>query len=170
MRDTGLSHFYLLSLGSNRAISRRLTPARLLREAAARIAKLGDVRAFAPIILTTPMGPSLRRFANSALLLRTPLPPEALLARLQGIEKELGRRRHRRWGARSMDIDIILWSGGSRSSRMLRIPHPEFRSRIFVLGPLLNIVPRWRDPVSGLTIRHLHSRLQKARPLARPKG
>jgi 2-amino-4-hydroxy-6-hydroxymethyldihydropteridine diphosphokinase len=170
MRDTGLSHFYILSLGSNRAISRNLPPAQLLREAAHRIARLGEIMASAPIILTAPLGPSLRRFANSALILRTPLPPKALLARLQQIERELGRKRHRRWGARSMDIDIILWSGGRWNSRTLHIPHREFRGRAFVLSPSLDIAPEWRDPASGLTIRHLHSRLRKARPVARPRG
>ncbi|MBA3837305.1 MAG: 2-amino-4-hydroxy-6-hydroxymethyldihydropteridine diphosphokinase, partial [Zymomonas sp.] len=81
--------------------------------------------------------------------------PDALLARLKAIERGLGRRRGQRWGARVIDIDIILWSGGAWASPDLTIPHPAFRLRGFVLRPLAQIAPRWRDPVSGRTIRQL---------------
>ncbi|WP_420143521.1 2-amino-4-hydroxy-6-hydroxymethyldihydropteridine diphosphokinase [Sphingobium sp.] len=160
-------HIYALALGSNRPLSARRTPARLLTEAAMRIGAIGTVRGIAPILSTPPLGPSARRFANGALLVETALPPPAMLAALQKIENHLGRRRHRRWGARSMDIDIILWSGGMwppafRHSRTLMIPHAACRDRGFVLTPLLAIAPDWRDPVTGLSIRHLHARLQKA--------
>ncbi|WP_376786411.1 2-amino-4-hydroxy-6-hydroxymethyldihydropteridine diphosphokinase, partial [Sphingobium yanoikuyae] len=68
-----------------------------------------------------------------ALLVASALPPPVLLAALQGIETGLGRRRFQRWGARRLDIDIILWSGGRWCSRDLIIPHPAFAQRDFVL-------------------------------------
>ena len=108
------------------------------------------------------MGPSRRVFANGALLMESDLPPDAMLTHLQRIERDLGRRRFRHWGARSVDIDIILWSGGRWDSRALHIPHPAFRQRDFVLTPLCAIAPGWRDPISGLSVRHLHARLRKA--------
>jgi 2-amino-4-hydroxy-6-hydroxymethyldihydropteridine diphosphokinase len=170
MPKTSLLHLYALALGSNRPLSAERTPTRLLQEATTGIAKLGAILATAPIIATAPLGPSLRRFANSALLLESHLAPDDMLSALKQIEDRLGRRRHRRWGARSIDIDIILWSGGRWNSRTLQIPHPAFRNRDFVLSPLLAIAPRWRDPVLGLSVRHLRTRLQKAMPLLRPRG
>ena len=117
-----------------------------------------------PVLSTPPLGPSARRFANSAILIESALSPPAMLGFLQGIENRLGRRRYRRWGARSVDIDIILWSGGHWRSRMLTIPHVAYRTRAFVLTPLLAVAPDWRDPIKAITVRHLHARLQKAAP------
>lgn len=170
MRKTSILHLYALALGSNRPLSAERAPSRLLQDATGELKKLGKIAAIAPAMMTAPVGPSLRLFANTALLIESPLHPKAMLAALQQIERSLGRRRHRRWGARSIDIDIILWSGGRFNSRTLHIPHLAFRSRDFVLSPLIAIAPRWRDPVSGLSVRHLRARLQKAAPLPRPRG
>ncbi|MBH1992482.1 MAG: 2-amino-4-hydroxy-6-hydroxymethyldihydropteridine diphosphokinase [Sphingomonadaceae bacterium] len=155
-------HLYALAIGSNQALSARRSPARLLEEAVALIGAQARVLAVAPTIVTAPIGPSARRFANGALLVESTLPPVAMLRFVQSIETMLGRRRHRRWGARSVDIDIILWSGGAWRSRMLTIPHAAFRTRDFVLTPLTSIAPGWRDPLSGLRMRHLAARLAKA--------
>ncbi|QGP78258.1 2-amino-4-hydroxy-6-hydroxymethyldihydropteridine diphosphokinase [Sphingobium sp. CAP-1] len=156
-------YLYALALGSNRPLSARRTPARLLAEAAALIGGQAGVLAVSPTILTPPLGPSARRFANGALLVESALRPPAMLAFLQAIETRLGRRRHRRWGARSIDIDIILWSGGLWRSRTLTIPHAACRDRDFVLTPLLAVARDWRDPLTGLAVRHLHARLQKGK-------
>ena len=161
MADTPL-HLYALALGSNRPLSARLTPARLLAAATALIGDRVKLLRVSPILSTPPLGPSARQFANGALLVESALPPPAMLAFLQDIETRLGRRRHRRWGARSIDIDIILWSGGVWRSRTLTIPHAACRSRAFVLTPLRGIAADWRDPVTGLAVRHLHARMQKA--------
>ena len=104
---TAILHLYALALGSNRALSARLTPRRLLVEATARIAQHGRVIAISPTIETPPIGPSRRRYANAALLVQSPLAPPAMLAWLQSIERALGRRRYRRWGARSIDIEEL---------------------------------------------------------------
>lgn len=161
MADSG-PNLYVLALGSNRPLSARLTPARLLTAATTLIAEEARILAISPILSTPPLGPSARRFANGALLVESRLPPPAMLAFLQTIENRLGRRRYRRWGARSVDIDIILWSGGRWASRALTIPHAAWRGRSFVLTPLLAVAPDWRDPRTGLSVRHLHARLQKA--------
>ena len=156
-------HLYALALGSNRPLSARRTPTRLLAEAAALIGDEARVIAVSPMILTPPLGPSSRIFANGALLVESAMPPLAMLSFLQTIESRLGRRRHRRWGARSIDIDIILWSGGQWRSRTLTIPHAAFRIRAFVLTPLLAVAGDWRDPITGFAVRHLHARLQKSK-------
>lgn len=164
------THIYALALGSNRPLSARRTPPRLLAEATALIARETRLRAVSPTIATPPLGPSARIFANGALLVESPLAPPAMLALLQQVENHLGRRRHRRWGARSVDIDIILWSGGRWDSRTLTIPHAAFRSRAFVLNPLHAIASGWPDPVTGLRVRHLRARLQKAKAKRATRG
>lgn len=142
---------YALALGSNRR-GLHGGPAQSVRAA---LAAIGGVVAVSAVIETVPVGPSQRRFANMAAIVETNEAPDALLARLKAIERGFGRRRGQRWGARVIDIDIILWSGGIWASPGLTIPHPAFRLRGFVLRPLAQIAPRWRDPVSGRTIRQL---------------
>ncbi len=90
----------------------------------------------------------------AALVESDEMPPE-LLVRLKAVERVFGRRRGRRWDSRVIDLDIILWSGGAWASPGLIVPHPQFRRRDFVLRPLNAIVPGWRDPVTGRTIRQL---------------
>ena len=53
-----------------------------------------------------------------------------------------------------LDLDIILWSGGMWGSAPT-LPHPAFRGRAFVLAPLAEVAPAWRDPVTGLSVRQL---------------
>jgi 2-amino-4-hydroxy-6-hydroxymethyldihydropteridine diphosphokinase len=60
-----------------------------------------------------------------------------------------------------IDLDIILWSDGAWASNGLTVPHPEFRRRDFVLRPLAAIVPDWRDPLTGRTIRQLAARRRR---------
>jgi 2-amino-4-hydroxy-6-hydroxymethyldihydropteridine diphosphokinase len=110
---------------------------------------------------TPPLGPGKRHYANAVALFDTDLDPPALLAWLKAIERAHGRRAGRRWGDRPLDLDIIGWSGGIWASRTLSIPHPAFRQRRFVLAPLIEIAPGWRDPLTGLTARHLLARLNK---------
>lgn len=153
---------YLIALGSNRP-GHHGSPARTLRAAAACLP--GRVTALSSIIASDPVGPSIRRYANAALVLVTPLDPPMLLAALKRIEGAFGRRRGRRWGTRALDLDIVLWSGGGYASPGLTIPHPAFRSRDFVLGPASGIAAHWRDPVTGRTIRQLRARLARARPV-----
>ncbi|MEW4448920.1 2-amino-4-hydroxy-6-hydroxymethyldihydropteridine diphosphokinase [Qipengyuania sp. JC766] len=142
-------------------------PEQVLDRAFDVLAGLGEV-VRSPIIRSDPVGPSRRRYANAAALLECELAPDALLTRLKAIERDFGRRKLApRWGARVLDLDIVLWSGGNWANRDLAVPHVAFRDRAFVLGPAAAVVPDWRDPVTGLAVRHLHSRLTRPRPLLR---
>ena len=124
------------------------------------------VEAVSPVMDSAPIGPSARRYANAAAVIVSDLAPRELLERLQCIERAFGRRRHgRKWRARPLDLDIVLWSGGAWSNPSLTIPHREFRHRAFVLGPGAVIAPSWRDPVTGFTLRHLAARLTRPRPV-----
>lgn len=136
----------------------------------AAIAALDGVTAVSPILQTPPLGPSKRRFANAVALVESDDAPPALLRRLKGIERSFGRRRGQIWAARVIDLDIVLWSGGSWGERALTVPHRLFRGRDFVLTPLLRVTPDWRDPVTGLSIRQLHARLTRRMPASRGKA
>lgn len=154
---------YVIAAGSNRC-GRHGRPEAQVAAALSRVK--GRVTP-SPIVATRPMGPSIRRYANAVALVETRAGPERLLRRLQRIEARFGRRRARRWGDRTIDLDIVLWSGGCWASPTLTIPHPAFRTRRFVLDPLVRLAPAWRDPVSNLTVRQLHARLTRRRPVPR---
>ena len=162
-------HRYLIALGSNVRHSRHGEPERVLAAALERLEAEGmDIVAAAPIIASDPIGPSIRRYANSAAIVATRLAPSELLALLKRVEREFGRRAGgQRWRARVLDLDVVLWSGGPYVDRSLTIPHPLFRERDFVLRPASAIAPHWRDPVTGLTLRQLHARLTRKGPLRR---
>ncbi|MGN6817734.1 MAG: 2-amino-4-hydroxy-6-hydroxymethyldihydropteridine diphosphokinase [Sphingomonas sp.] len=146
---------YVIALGSNRR-GRHGGPADEVRAA---LAAIGDVVATSPFFVTPPLGPARRCFVNAAALIESDEAPPDLLARLKMIEADFGRRRAQRWSDRVIDLDIVLWSGGAWASDGLTVPHPEFRRRAFVLAPLAAIVPDWRDPLTGLSVRQLEARL-----------
>ena len=145
---------YAIALGSNRR-GRHGAPAATLRAAAVAIGakRLSRVR------MTPALGPAGRGFANAVALVESELVPPALLAELKRVERAFGRRGGRRWGPRVLDLDIILWSGGPWAQGGLVVPHSEFRRRRFVLEPLAEVAPGWRDPISGATPRQLLHRL-----------
>ena len=151
---------YAIAIGSNRR-GRHGAPE---REVAAAIAALGRASAHSRILRTAPLGPSNRRFANAIAILESGEAPPALLRRLKEIERDFGRRGGQVWGARVIDLDIILWSGGAWSENGLTVPHPRFRERDFVLAPLLEVAPAWRDPVTGFSVRQLRARLTRRTP------
>jgi 2-amino-4-hydroxy-6-hydroxymethyldihydropteridine diphosphokinase len=151
---------YAIGIGSNRR-GRHGSPR---AEVTAAIEALPDLVVAAPIIETAPLGPSHRRFANSVAIIVSDEPPPMLLARLKAIERAFGRRGGRRWGARVIDLDILLWSRGSWSSPGLTVPHIGLRERRFVLSPLAAIAPQWRDPVTRRSIRQLAASVDRPRP------
>jgi len=153
---------YAIALGSNRR-SRHGSPAETVRAAADALGAfcLSTIRA------TPALGPAGRGFANAVAILESDRLPDELLDALKALERAFGRRAGRRWGPRVLDLDIILWSGGAWGGPGAIIPHPEFRSRGFVLQPLAELVPGWRDPVTGATVRQLLARLTAPRPAPR---
>ncbi|MGN7999351.1 2-amino-4-hydroxy-6-hydroxymethyldihydropteridine diphosphokinase [Sphingomonas sp. 22176] len=153
---------YIIALGSNRC-GRHGGPRAELRAA---LAAIGRVRAVSRIHETPPLGPSIRRFANAVAEIETDEAPEDLLRRLKTIERAFGRRRGQRWGARVIDLDIVLWSGGCWASPVLTVPHPQYRARRFVLVPLAEIAPQWPDPVTGRTTLPLLHAVDRRRPCA----
>ena len=163
-------HRYLIALGSNMRHPRHGAPEAVLRAAFAQLdRKRMTLQATSRIHASAPVGPSRRRYANAAAIVRTRLEPQRLLARLKRIEARFGRLQGggMRWRARVLDLDIVLWSGGPFASPDLLIPHVHLRTRTFVLKPALEIAATWRDPLTGLSIRHLTHRLTRPRPALR---
>lgn len=156
-------HRYAIAIGSNRRHGRHGAPTGVVRAAIEALRTAGlSVTAASPIIPTPALGPSGRSFANAALLVQTPLDPPALLNMLKATERAFGRRGGRRWGARVLDLDIVLWSGGRwprHGGRGLVIPHRSMAERDFVLAPLIRIAAGWRIPRTGLAVRHARARL-----------
>lgn len=109
-----------------------------------------------------------RWFLNLVVEAETSLFPAQLLARITKIERQLGRKRPRPKGPRTIDIDILFYGNFVIQTTALSIPHPRFAERRFVLAPLVDLAPDLRDPVSRRTMRELLPATagQKVRKLA----
>jgi 2-amino-4-hydroxy-6-hydroxymethyldihydropteridine diphosphokinase len=94
-------------------------------------------------------------YLNQVLLIQTSLLPHDLLQELLKIELELGRERHEKWGARTMDIDILFYNSDTINDADLTVPHPELHNRRFTLEPLAEIAPDFIHPVLNKTINSL---------------
>ncbi len=109
------------------------------------------------LLVTKPFGVvNQPDFVNAVAAVDTALAPEALMRRLHMIERAAGRRRGRRWGPRTLDLDLLEYHGlrkrGSPNAlKLLRLPHPGITDRSFVLEPLVEIAPRWKHPQTRRT-------------------
>jgi 2-amino-4-hydroxy-6-hydroxymethyldihydropteridine diphosphokinase len=123
-------------------------------------------------------------YVNAACIVQVSgdLSPHAVLARLHDVEAIFGRRRARRWGMRTLDLDLLAYGDSvlpdadtqtrwrdlpdADQARLapdqLILPHPRLQDRAFVLVPLADVAPGWRHPVLGLTVADMVSRLPAA--------
>jgi 2-amino-4-hydroxy-6-hydroxymethyldihydropteridine diphosphokinase len=118
-------------------------------------------------------------YVNAAVSFQFQGESHELLAILHRIEANFGRRRTRRWGGRVLDLDLLAFGDKivptvkvfeawrdkplteqvSQTPQELILPHPRMQDRAFVLGPLMDVAPDWRHPVSGHTVRQMYNRL-----------
>lgn len=127
---------YAIGIGSN--LDDRISH---LRAGAAELAELGDVR-FSPVYESAPVGgPEQGPYLNAVAVLRSELDPSGLLAELQRIEHQQGRERELRWGARTLDLDIVYAEGVEIDAPKITVPHPRAHQRRFVVEPLADIWP-----------------------------
>jgi len=157
--DGGGKHVHtgFVGLGSNlgdRAPILRAAVA-LMEERGLKVTRTSSVWETAPIPDDQP------QFLNAAVAIETGLEPLALLKLLKQIEHDLGRRPTRRWGPRTIDLDILFYDDLNLDTPELTIPHPEASDRRFVLVPLAEICPG-PLPVLGQTPAEL---LTTAEPL-----
>jgi 2-amino-4-hydroxy-6-hydroxymethyldihydropteridine diphosphokinase len=121
-------------------------------------------------------------FVNAAVALQSNMSPEEILAILHDIEARYGRERQVRWGARTLDLDLIAVSTRVLPDRavfdrwlaldaarqtvetppQLILPHPRMQDRAFVLVPLADVAADWRHPVLGKTIGEMLADLPSA--------
>ena len=94
-------------------------------------------------------------FLNAAAVGETDLTSDSLLGHMLRIEASLGRERPYAGAPRTVDLDLILYDGEIQNRPELTLPHPRFRERRFVLAPLAEIAPDWRDPVTGRSVEEL---------------
>ncbi|PRO64414.1 2-amino-4-hydroxy-6-hydroxymethyldihydropteridine diphosphokinase [Alkalicoccus urumqiensis] len=80
-------------------------------------------------------------FTNACCEISTSLQPLDLLSFLQEVEQELGRIREKRWGPRTLDLDILLFGEENIKLESLIVPHPRMHERAFVIVPLAEIAP-----------------------------
>ncbi|MGI0489156.1 2-amino-4-hydroxy-6-hydroxymethyldihydropteridine diphosphokinase [Pantanalinema rosaneae CENA516] len=104
---------------------------------------------------TKAVGPPQPDYLNGCALLQTNLSPLQLLATLLQIEATFGRVRRERWAARTLDLDLLLFDDLILDTPTLKIPHPRMAERAFVLVPLAEISPNWKEPMSGKAIAEL---------------
>ncbi len=78
-----------------------------------------------------------------------------MMATLSAIEDRFGRRRSARNAPRTLDLDLIDFGGQRVEGADLVLPHPRATERLFVMGPLAEVAPDWRDPVSGDPVAEL---------------
>ncbi len=141
-----------LSLGSNLGDrERNLRQAlRLLKDAGVRAQRVSSVYETEPLELR-----DQPRFLNVAVQAETELFPKQLLARIRKIEFELGRKRLRPKGPRTVDIDILLYGDAVIETGELTVPHPRMTERRFVLEPMAELAPDLRHPTMRRTMREL---------------
>jgi 2-amino-4-hydroxy-6-hydroxymethyldihydropteridine diphosphokinase len=127
-------------------------------EAVDRVAKLTDTKVIKESSLyeSEPLGDSKDWYVNGAIEIETKFKPDLLLKKFKNIERAMGRKKiKKRWGARIIDLDILLYDSAVIKKKNLRIPHAEMTNRKFVLIPLSEIAPQVIHPELGVTISEL---------------
>lgn len=137
----------VIALGSN--VGDTLTN---LKEAVALLEEKGCVvKKVSRLYQTEPWGYADQDdFLNGAILMETDRDPFALLELTQSIEQGMGRKKLFLNGPRNIDLDILLYEEETVESENLLIPHPRIAQRLFVLQPLMDIVPEWSVPGCGI--------------------
>ncbi|WP_299596956.1 2-amino-4-hydroxy-6-hydroxymethyldihydropteridine diphosphokinase [uncultured Microbulbifer sp.] len=141
-----------IGLGSNLA-----DPAAQLRSALGQIRNVPQTTlvSCSDFYASAPVGPGEQPdYVNAVACLETALSPEALLDALQAIENLHGRKRTLRWGARTLDLDILLYGNQQLDTARLQVPHPRMAERNFVLEPLAELSPELTMP-DGTSLRTL---------------
>lgn len=141
-----------IGLGSNLE-----NPRLQVEQAFAELAALPDCELLAcsPLYRSSAIGPGTQPdYINAVALLKTTLPPLALLDALQSIEQSHNRVRIEHWGPRTLDLDILLLDSLHIDSERLKVPHPYLTQRNFVLYPLADIAPTLHLP-DGQSLQEL---------------
>ncbi|MGY1499995.1 2-amino-4-hydroxy-6-hydroxymethyldihydropteridine diphosphokinase [Streptomyces sp. QTS52] len=110
------------------------------------------VKAVSPVYETAPWGVpagSQPSYFNAVVVLKTTLPPSSLLERAHAVEDAFHRVREERWGARTIDVDIVAYADEVSDDPALTLPHPRAHERAFVLAPWHDVDPQAQLPGRG---------------------
>ena len=176
-------HIYHVAYGGN-VETRFGSPLQTMKMALQELEKLpGRITNQSPIYKTPafPAG-SGPDFANGVFSLESELSPEQLIAALHSVEMSFGRERLTRWGARTLDLDILacddnilpnkdIWfewhdlpldQQMKTSPDQLVLPHPRLHERAFVLVPFADVAPNWYHPVLSKTVAEMRDDLPES--------
>ncbi len=135
------------------------------------IEKCARVVAVSSLYESDPVGPQDQpKFTNAVVKIETELSPLELLDHLKTIEREIGRKKTKRWGPRVIDLDIIFYGDLVISTDSLVIPHPRAHERRFVLEPLLEIDPAAWHPAKNMAVRDICSGLGDSQAISKTDG
>ena len=162
----------LICIGSNMPYQDHQSPLAVCKAAMVVLAASGiTVVQQSPWYRTAPVPANTQPwFINGVAELTTDLPPGELLAHLHTIEDRFGRQRQEDNpnASRTLDLDLLDYNGQVISEEDgLQLPHPRLHKRAFVLKPLVDIAPKWRHPVSGLTVEELLNTLPEGQEVER---
>ena len=110
------------------------------------------VKGVSPVYETEPWGVepgSQPSYFNAIVVLKTTLPPSSLLERAHAVEEAFHRVRDERWGARTLDVDIVAYADVVSDDPTLTLPHPRAHERAFVLAPWHDLEPEAQLPGRG---------------------
>ncbi|MEP2716773.1 2-amino-4-hydroxy-6-hydroxymethyldihydropteridine diphosphokinase [Pseudophaeobacter sp.] len=173
----------IIALGGNLPLG-KMSPRQILLAAVKQITLLMQVECQVSRLFQTPCFPAGAGpdYVNAVLTVETALVPQDLMQLLQEVEAEFSRVRERRWGMRTLDLDLLAmgdyvlpdpagyqhWAELPLEQQMqqtpteLILPHPRIQDRAFVLVPLCDIWPDWHHPILGKTAAELCAALPKS--------
>lgn len=146
-------HKVILLLGSN--LGERET--HLLKAVQLIEREVGEIITLSSVYETEAWGKTNQpAFLNVCLVLKTTLTPLAVLQKNLATERQLGRVRQEKWGARIIDIDILFYDDAMVQTDVLTIPHEGFEKRMFAIVPLMEIAPEFIHPVTKRPIEEIY--------------
>jgi 2-amino-4-hydroxy-6-hydroxymethyldihydropteridine diphosphokinase len=163
-----------IALGSNLS-SEIGDPEQIVRSAIVHLSSLSEIeiicvsRWYRTKAITLPNSAPQPDYINGCAVLKTSLQPLQLLQVLFHTEQMFGRERRERWGARTLDLDLLLYGDRQIDTPELVVPHPRMSDRAFVLLPLAEIAADWIHPVYEVAIANLvrkHTDLDLSDPIA----
>lgn len=151
----------MIGLGSNLGDRRAFLEGAIAALAASpgvEVRRVSSFRETEPVGGPAGQGP----FLNAVAVLETALDPFELLHLLREIEARAGRVRTIRWGARTLDLDLLLFDDRIIETDELTVPHPRLAERRFVLEPLAEVAPDAVEPTRGRTVSELWEELHRS--------
>lgn len=118
--------------------------------------KAGNVKRFSSVYETQPWGVKDQpHYFNQVIEMLTDLSAQGLMTELLQIEKKMGRVREKKYGSRTIDIDILFFNDAIINTESLTVPHPRLHERRFVLEPMNEIAHELMHPILQKTIAEL---------------